>query len=172
MKQLSDECERFIVQALACFIPPEEVAKAVWLQFMVELPVEQVRIYDPASCPRPGHLSPDLECLFRATRDYYLAGLSSLAVEVAAGRATKEFRLALLQQAFNRLMEAEDPWAHAWLMMAILEEGAKESGGWYEGYSDPSLRDTMLIRLVTLTRSREEILASTEDDVRHPLRGH
>jgi hypothetical protein len=154
-KQLNEDCVRFIIQALACSMPPSQIAKGANISFMAEISEEDVRLYDPTLNLSSDHLTPYLIRVFAATRAFYLAGLmSALDDESAAGHATAQYRLAVLQNAVERAMAAKQDW----LTMEILEEAAKESNNWYEGDGDDSTRNETLIRLVTLTQDLDEML--------------
>ena len=161
MKQnLSEECVRFVVQTLACDLPPLAVARAANLQYMAGVSEDEVRLYDPTLNLSPDHINPNLIRLFAATREFYTTGLNTLIDERAAGRATREERLVMLQDALDKVVDADQPC----VVMEILEQAAKESNDWYEDKDHPSIRDAALIRLVTLSWDREDLLNLYQGD--------
>jgi hypothetical protein len=169
MKQLSEECRRFIVQAIAVSIPLQEVSRAVQAYFMVALSEEELRLYDPTQDLSPDWLNPYLIRLFAATRECYLTGIDSWADECAGGHVTKDYRLGLLQRSFDTTWDgnniAQLSPRECWLVMGILEEAAKVSNDWYEQYGDASTDDAQMIRLITLGWDIDELLKDyTGDD--------
>jgi hypothetical protein len=168
MKQLSEECQRFIVQAIAVSMPLPEVSQAVKIHSMADLSEEELRLYDPTQDLNPDRVSPYLIRLFAATHAYYQAGINSWADECVAGYATKGHRLARLQRAYDIIEDGDDiaklsP-QKTWLVLNILEEVAKVSNDWYERGGDVSTGDARMIRLVTLGRDVDELLKDYAGD--------
>jgi hypothetical protein len=119
MQTLTDEIRTFIVQSLARFDTPSQVAEAVKTQFDVEISRQHVFAYDPKASQR---MAPRWRELHAATRQAYLREVAEI------GIADKTVRLAMLDRmahhalANNRLTNTA----------AFLEQAAKECGGVYE----------------------------------------
>ena len=169
MAELDQEALRFFIQARACSVPVDEVARALKLHFMTEVSEEELRLYDPTRDPSPNHIGPFYIRLFAATRDTYEAGLESWpGGESSAGYGTKEHRLALLQHTFDGIQGRDDLESlsprDAWLMFQILEEAAKVSNDWYEEGGDVQAGDARMIGLATLGRDVNELLKDYEGE--------
>lgn len=67
MATLKEPIKIFIVQSLACFDTPQQVADAVKQEFGVEILRQQVAAYDPTK-PAGKNLSKKLTTLFNKTR--------------------------------------------------------------------------------------------------------
>lgn len=116
---LTDEIRTFIVQRLACFDTPSQVAEAVKLHFGVEITRQHAYAYDPRSSQRVG---PRWRALHAATREAYLREVAE------TGIAQKTVRLAMLDRmAHHALANHATPRA-----AGFLEQAAKECGGIYE----------------------------------------
>ncbi|GJE74510.1 DUF2280 domain-containing protein [Methylorubrum suomiense] len=114
---LSDEVKRFVVQQLAMFETPSEVAKAVKEEFGIETTRQAVEAYDPGK--RAGAaLSQEFRDLFEATRANFLADTAAIAV------SHKVVRLRTL----SRLIETAEKRGNAVLVASLLEQVAKECG--------------------------------------------
>ena len=122
MKRLSGECKQLIVQSLACFIAPSEVVAAVKLQFGIELTRQQVAFYDPTKGAGAERLSQTLRDLFAATRERFISSVDDV------GIAHLRYRLERLQEVCDRA-EAR---GNDFLLLKVLEQAAKEVGGWYD----------------------------------------
>ncbi len=168
MKQLSEECQRFIVQAIAASMPLQEVSQAVNILYEVHISEEELRLYDPTQELSPDRLSPYLIRLFAATRECYRTGLDSWADECAAGHVTKDYRLALLQRTldttWDRSARAELSPRKSWLALNLVEEAAKVSNDWYEQGGDVSTGDGRMFRLITLGWDVDELLKDYAGD--------
>lgn len=120
MAQLSDEAKLFIVQAVACFDTPQQVADAVRDEFGVTIGRDQVQLYDPTKA-RGRKLSKKLRAIFDATRDRFLREIEQVPI------ASQTYRLRNLQ----RLHEKAQARGNMALAAALLEQAAKEIGGAY-----------------------------------------
>jgi hypothetical protein len=118
MPVLSDEIKEFIVNSLACFDTPSQVAEAVRANFGIEVTRQQVHEYDPACSRPPAQRWIDLHA---ATR----RALLSEAAEI--GIAHKMVRLRILDRLTHRCERNGVA-----LTLACLELAAKECGGFYE----------------------------------------
>lgn len=120
MAKLDDTAKQFIVQALACFDTPQQVADAVREEFGVEITRMQVQSYDPTK--RHGaRLSKMLKAVFEATRRRFLEEIEQVPI------ASQTYRLRNLQ----RLHEKAQQRGNMVLAAALLEQAAKEVGGAY-----------------------------------------
>lgn len=120
MAKLDDPAKLFIVQALACFDTPQQVADAVREEFGVEISRVQVQGYDPTK--RQGaKLSKKLRAIFEATRKRFLDEIEQVPI------ASQTYRLRNLQ----RLHEKAQARGNMALAAALLEQAAKEVGGAY-----------------------------------------
>jgi hypothetical protein len=113
---LSDEVKEFIVQALACFDTPQQVADDVQQQFGVSIPRGQVTLYDPTK--RSGrNLGQKLTAIFHETRKAFLEEMATIQTVNKAVRIRRLERLSLRHET-NPAMAAH-----------LLEQIAKEVGG-------------------------------------------
>ena len=114
---LRDEVKTFIVQALACFDTPSEVAKAVEQEFGLSVSRQAVEAYDPAK--RAGRaLSAKFRAIFQATRATFLEETAAIGVSHRAVRLRMIERLAHKAEAMGNLV----------LAASLLEQAAKEVG--------------------------------------------
>lgn len=103
MATLKEPIKIFIVQSLACFDTPQQVADAVKQEFGVEIPRQQVAAYDPTK-PSGKNLSKKLTTLFNKTRADFQKNVYDIPL------ANKAYRLKELQKIYedwknNRLMK-------------------------------------------------------------------
>lgn len=118
MSTLSDELKTFIVQQLACFDTPSEVARAVKDEFAVEVTRQSVERYDPNK--RAGSdLSEAYRAIFIETRKAFLEDTAAI------GIANRSVRLRKLQTMFDSAIGSRN----LVLAASLLEQAAKESGG-------------------------------------------
>jgi hypothetical protein len=116
-QMLSDEVKRFVVQQLAMFETPSEVARSVKDEFGIEVSRQSVEAYDPGK--RAGAaLSQEFRELFAATRETFNADTASIGV------THKVVRLRTLA----RLIEKAEGRGNAVLVASLLEQVAKECG--------------------------------------------
>jgi hypothetical protein len=117
---LTDDIKEFIVRGLARYETPSRVAAAVKDVFDVEVSRQQVFSYNARGSRLPAERWREL---FEATREAFLADISSI------GIAQKAFRLRKLERF------AEHAEERGWHDRAagIMEQAAKECGGVYEG---------------------------------------
>lgn len=103
MATLKEPVKIFIVQSLACFDTPQQVADAVKQEFGVEILRQQVAAYDPTK-PAGKNLSKKLAALFNKTRADFQKNVYDIPL------ANKAYRLKELQNIYegwknNRLMK-------------------------------------------------------------------
>ena len=117
---LSDEAKHFVVQRLAMFDTPSDVAKAVKEEFDLEITRQSIEAYDPGK--RAGAaLSQELRDLFEATRTTFLTDTAAIGV------SHKVVRLRTLA----RLIETAEKRGNAVLAANLLVQVAKEMGDAY-----------------------------------------
>lgn len=118
MPQLSEPVKLAIVQALACFDTPSEVAAAVKEDFGVTVTRQQVAGYDPTKATCRG-LAKKLRAVFEETRKAFLADVSTVPI------AQQAVRLRALQREFERAKAR----GNSSMVAQLLEQAAKEVGG-------------------------------------------
>lgn len=118
MATLSDDVKRFIVQAVACYDTPSQVAEAVKEEFGVSIERQQVASYDPSK--RTGRdLGKKWRDLFEATRKKFLDDASDIPI------SQQTFRLRALQRMFAKAESQKN----VALAAQLLEQASKEIGG-------------------------------------------
>ncbi|MDN5503232.1 MAG: DUF2280 domain-containing protein [Comamonas sp.] len=118
MAVLKDPVKISIVQALACFDTPTQVADHVKQEFGLVITRQQVAMYDPTKAS--GHnLSKKLREIFEATRAKFLDDISTIPI------AQQAYRLRVLQ----RNLERADSRGNSAMVSTLLEQAAKELGG-------------------------------------------
>jgi len=118
MAKLTEAHKRFIVQALACWDTPTEVAQALKEEFGVEAHRAQIAQYDPTKASGKD-MAQKWRDLFAVTRERFRAEVAEIPI------ADQAFRLRSLGKIHARYMERGNLVAAA----AILEQAAKEAGG-------------------------------------------
>lgn len=94
MAALKEPVKIFIVQSLACFETPQQVADAVKQEFKIEVGRQQVAAYDPTK-PTGKNLSKNLTKLFHATREEFKTNIYNIPL------ANKAVRLKELQKMYE-----------------------------------------------------------------------
>jgi hypothetical protein len=128
MAKLTQEVQTFIVQQLACFLTPSEVAAAVSEDFGAEIGRQQASKYDPETNPE---LAPKWRALFEAARAAFVAETATI------GIAHRAYRLRRLESYLHR---AEETKRYA-LAAQLLEQAAKEVGGAYSRRRELTRKD-------------------------------
>lgn len=93
MAALKEPVKIFIVQSLACFETPQQVADAVKQEFGIEIERQQVSAYDPTK-PTGKNLSKKLKDLFTRTRKDFKSNIYDIPL------ANKAVRLNELQKMY------------------------------------------------------------------------
>lgn len=120
MAALSSDIKAFIVQALACFDTPTQVAQAVKQEFDLEVTRQQVEQHDPTK--RAGaNLASKWKDLFEETRKQFREETSSIPI------ANKAYRL----RALDRMAARAEGMKNMALAAQLMEQAAKETGGAY-----------------------------------------
>lgn len=120
MAALNDEVKRFIVQALACFDTPTQVANAVKEEFGLEVSRQQVACYDP-NCHVGRNLSEKWRAVFNDTRAKFREEVSEIPI------ANRAFRL----RALARMAQQAESMRNIALAVQVIEQAAKECGDMY-----------------------------------------
>jgi len=123
MAKLKEAQKQFIVQELACFRTPTQVAEAVKDEFNIDVERTQIQFYDPTKRPFNKKLPKKWKTIFEATRKEYVEQAAAVPV------ANKVYRLEIIQRVLNRLEEAKLKNNQA--ILQTLEQAAKEVGGLY-----------------------------------------
>lgn len=105
MATLREPIKIYIVQSLACFKTPKQVVEAVKQEFNVEIPRQQVALYDPTKASGK-NLSKNLRTLFEKTRREFQDNVLDIPL------ANKAYRLNELQDIYeswgkNKVMKAK-----------------------------------------------------------------
>lgn len=120
MAALSNEVKAFIVQALACFDTPSQVAVAVRDEFGIEVTRQKCEAHDPTK--RAGRdLAKRWVILFEDTRKRFREETADIPI------ANRAFRL----RALGRMAEKAETMKNMALSAQLLEQAAKEVGDVY-----------------------------------------
>ena len=94
MAALKEPVKIFIVQSLACFETPQQVADAVKQEYGIEISRQQVAVYDPTKYAGR-NLSKKFKDLFESTRTDFREKIEDIAI------ANKAYRLRELQKMYD-----------------------------------------------------------------------
>lgn len=130
MATLTDDVKAFVVQALACFDTPTQVANAVKEEYGIAIERMQVAAYDPTKFSGRS-LSKKWREIFDATRKAFLEDQASIPI------ANQNFRL----RALDRLYQNAASRGNAALAAQLLEQAAKESGGTFTNRREMTGKD-------------------------------
>jgi hypothetical protein len=120
MAALNSEVKAFIVQALACFDTPAQVAASVREEFGIEVTRQQCESHDPTK--RSGKdLAKRWVTLFEDTRARFREETAEIPI------ANRAYRL----RALGRMVEKVEGMRNYGLALQILEQAAKEVGDVY-----------------------------------------
>lgn len=120
MAALSSEVKAFIVQALACFDTPSQVAEAVKREFSVEVSRQQVESHDPTKrCSKT--LAKRWVEMFHDARKRFREETVEIPI------ANRAYRL----RALGRMAEKAENMKNMVLTAQLLEQAAKEVGDVY-----------------------------------------
>jgi hypothetical protein len=120
MAKLTDKHKAYVVQALACWDTPSQVAEALREEFGLEVPRGQVAQYDPTKVAGRD-LAKRWRELFFATRENFKEQAGEIAI------AQRAYRLRTMQRIAAK---AEDKLNLA-IVLQVLEQAAKEVGDAY-----------------------------------------
>lgn len=120
MATLNNEVKAFIVQALACFDTPSQVATAVQEEFGIEITRQKCEAHDPTK--RAGRdLAKRWVTLFHDTRKRFREETAEIPI------ANRAYRLRTL----GRMAEKAENMKNMALTAQLLEQAAKEVGDVY-----------------------------------------
>ncbi|WP_426269155.1 DUF2280 domain-containing protein [Dyella kyungheensis] len=120
MANLNNEVKAFIVQALACFDTPSQVATAVKEEFGLTVSRQQCESHDPNK--RAGReLAKRWKVMFEDTRKRFREETAEIPI------ANRAYRL----RALGRLAEKAEGMRNLPLTAQLLEQAAKEAGDMY-----------------------------------------
>lgn len=121
MAKLKGKHRAFIVEHLACYESPSDVAERLKEEFEVEASRQQIAFYDPNSRQSNLELAQQWKDLFEITRREYLDDVKQYPI------AHKGYRVGRLQEALEMAEDNEDYEG----MRKLLETAAKEVGGYF-----------------------------------------
>ncbi|NNH86237.1 MULTISPECIES: DUF2280 domain-containing protein [Acinetobacter Taxon 24] len=116
MAALKEPVKMFIVQSLACFETPQQVADAVMQRFGIEIDRRQCENYDPTKFAGR-NLSKKLKDLFEQSRNDFRKNIEDIAI------ANKAFRLRELQNMY------EDSGKNKRAKQNLLKQAFQETDG-------------------------------------------
>ena len=116
MAALKEPVKIFIVQSLACFETPQQVADTVKQEFKIEISRQQVALYDPTKYSGR-NLSKKLKDLFYETRKKFQENILDIPI------ANKAFRLKELQGLY------EDSGRNKRAKQNLLKQAFQETDG-------------------------------------------
>lgn len=148
MATLTDDVKRFIVQALACYDTPSQVAAAVSEEFGLKIERMQVALYDPTTV-RGKSLSKKWRDLFEETRKRFLEEASVIPI------AQQSYRL----RSLNLLHQKAVSRGNAVLASQLLEQAAKEIGGAFTNRREHTGRDGGPVQVAQMTPGEFESVA-------------
>ena len=117
-KELPNDVKVFIVQRLACWDTPSQVAASVKEEFGIDIPRQNIHRYDP-TVKAGADLSKKLKTLFEETREAFTTDTATI------GIAHKSVRL----RALDRMARSAESRGTILGAAALLEQAAKECGG-------------------------------------------
>ena len=120
MAKLNEAAQRFIVQALACYDTPSQVAEAVKEEFGLEITRQQAASYDPTKAMGKT-LARKWRDLFSETRDRFRKEVAEIPI------ADQAYRLRQLHRMVQEAMKRKN----IVLAASLLEQAAKEQGGMF-----------------------------------------
>lgn len=118
MASLTEAQKGFIVQALACYDTPTQVAEAVKEEFGIEIGRQQVGAYDPTKVSGKD-LARKWRDLFHETRKRFREEIAEIPI------ADQAYRLRQIGRLYDRVSRQGNAVAAA----QLLEQAAKETGG-------------------------------------------
>lgn len=131
MAVLQNEVKAFIVQALACFDTPSQVAELVQKEFGLTITRQQVESHDPTKTSGKC-LAKRWVTLFEDTRKRFRDDTADIPI------ANRAFRL----RALGRMAERAENMKNIALAAQLLEQAAKETGGTYTNKQQVDLSST------------------------------
>ncbi|OTG81815.1 hypothetical protein B9T31_14925 [Acinetobacter sp. ANC 4558] len=136
MATLREPVKIFIVQSLACFETPQQVADAVKQEFNIEVQRQQVALYDPTKATGR-NLSKKLKELFHKTRSDFKTNVFDIPL------ANKAVRLNELQKIYN------EPKINRILKTKLIRQFKDEMQGYEIQLLDIQLKQLEIERIKT-----------------------
>lgn len=127
---LDGDQKAFVVQALARFDTPTQVAEKVKEEFGLDVSRQLVHAYDPTKYAGR-NLSEDLRRLFEDTRAHFLKAVDEIPI------ANKAMRL----DSLNRMAARAEKQGNLGLAARLHEQAAKEMGGQFTNRVDHTSSD-------------------------------
>ncbi len=118
MAKLNEAVQRFIVQALACYDTPTQVADSVKEEFGIDISRQQIASYDPTKAVSKGNLAKKWRDLFADTRERFRKEVAEIPI------SDKAYRLRQLQRMALEAMRRKN----IVLAASLLEQAAKDTG--------------------------------------------
>jgi len=119
MRRLPEAIKRRIVEHLACYQPYAEISRLIEQEYDVTLTPRHVRAYDPTSPQYSG--APRWVEYHKTVRNRFAQEAGQIAITQQA------YRLHTLDKLVDRAIEQ----GNSRLAAQLLEQAAKEVGGWY-----------------------------------------
>lgn len=146
MATIPDDAKTHIVQALACFDTPSEVAESVNVNFGLRVSRQQIEAYDPTKLAGQ-RLARKWRELFEVTRTEWRKAMVMVPI------ANRMFRLRVL----GRLAEKAERMQNLDMVLQVMEQAAKEVGDAYVsrargGSDEPAPEPTKVERRVLPAR--------------------
>jgi len=123
-EKLTDEIRALVVQRLACFQTPSNIAATLKKDFAVEITPQAIQAYDPTKVAG-AKLSPKWRAAFEAARKRFIENVADIPIANMAVRLATLDRIATQAEARGNLV----------LAMQATEQAAKEMGGIYTNRS-------------------------------------
>ncbi|TPI54734.1 DUF2280 domain-containing protein [Mesorhizobium sp. B3-1-7] len=120
--KLPEGAKALVVQRLARFESPSDVAEAVKQEFGIVIARQSIEFFDPTK-HAGRNLAPKWRTLFEKTRETFIRDLTSIAV------SHRTVRLRALQRMADKAEERGD----GYLLLKLLEQAAREVGGMFTG---------------------------------------
>jgi hypothetical protein len=120
MAALTTEVKAFIVQGLACFDTPSQVAQAVKQEFGIDITRQQVAQHDPTKVAGI-NIATKWKTMFEEVRNRFREETSDIPI------ANKAYRL----RALDRMAAKAEGIKNMALAAQLMEQAAKEMGGAY-----------------------------------------
>lgn len=117
MATLKTEVKAFIIQAIACYDTPTQVAESVLKEFGIKITRQQVDQNDPTKVSSKGMAKKWVE-LFTATRERFQTEIASIPI------ANKAYRLRVL----DRMVTKTESMKNFALTANLIEQASKECG--------------------------------------------
>lgn len=139
MATLTESVKRFVVQALACYDTPTQVAEAVKEEFGLEVHRSQIAQYDPTKAAGKS-LANKWRVMFDDTRKRFREETGEIPIAQRAYRLRKMGQIAAKAEQMRNLP----------LVLQILEQAAKETGDAYVNHKQAAPVDNLQQVLVDL----------------------